>query len=152
MLIMKKVFVMLFAVIIAVSASAKVDPAPVENEKVMAAFEKQFTEAVDVSWTQKQGYFLASFKMNNDRMLAWYTPDGEVEAVHRSIQQKQMTYLASEAVTQLTKDKQILNIAEISKQGELFYLVKTDEEKCFSLYKISASGDYTRIEKTKKRK
>jgi hypothetical protein len=118
----------------------------------MAAFEKQFTEAKDVSWTEKQGYFLASFKLNNDRMLAWYTPDGEVEAVHRSIQQKQMTFLASEAVTQLTKDKQILNIAEISKQGELFYLVKTDDEKCFSLYKVSASGDYTRIEKTKKKK
>lgn len=149
---MKKVFVMLFAVVIAASASASPSPSPIENEKVMAAFEKQFTAAVDVSWTEKQGYFLASFKLNNDRMLAWYTPDGEVEAVHRSIQQKQMTYLASEAVTQLTKDKQILNIAEISKQGELFYLVKTDEEKCFSLYKISASGDYTRIEKTKKRK
>jgi hypothetical protein len=152
MLIMKKVFVMLFAVVITASAWAKSDPAPVENEKVMAAFEKQFTEAKDVSWTEKQGYFLASFKLNNDRMLAWYTPDGEVEAVHRSIQQKQMTFLASEAVTQLTKDKQILNIAEISKQGELFYLVKTDDEKCFSLYKVSASGDYTRIEKTKKKK
>lgn len=149
---MKKVFVMLFAVVIAVSASAKVDPAPAENEKVMAAFEKQFTEAKDVSWTENQGYFLASFKLNNDRMLAWYTPDGEVEAVHRSIQQKQMTFLASEAVTELTKDKQILNIAEISKQGELFYLVKTDDEKCFSLYKVSASGDYTRISKTKKKK
>ncbi|HLP38406.1 hypothetical protein [Lacibacter sp.] len=149
---MKKVFVMLFAVVIAASAWASPSPSPVENEKVMAAFEKQFTEAVDVSWTEKQGYFLASFKLNNDRMLAWYTADGEVEAVHRLIQQKQMTFLASEAVTQLTKDKQILNIAEISKQGELFYLVKTDEAKCFSIYKVSASGDYTRISKTKKRK
>src|SRR5688572_22716065 len=99
MLIMKKVFVMLFAVVIAASAWASPSPSPIENEKVMAAFEKQFTEAVDVTWTEKQGYFLASFKLNNDRMLAWYTPDGEVEAVHRSIQQKQMTYLASEAVT-----------------------------------------------------
>jgi hypothetical protein len=152
MLIMKKVFVMLFAVIIAVSASAKVDPAPVENEKVVAAFEKKFAEATNVSWSEKDGYFLVSFKLNNDRMLAWYTPDGEVEAVHRSIQLKQMTYLAAEAVTELTKNKQILNIAEISKQGELFYLVKTDEEKCFSVYKVSASGDYSRIDKTKKKK
>ena len=95
---------------------------------------------------------MASFKLNDDRMLAWYTPDGEVEAVHRSIQLKQMTFLAAEAVTGLAKDKQILNIAEISKQGELFYLVKTDEAKCFGLYKVSASGDYTKISKTKKEK
>lgn len=146
---MKKVFAMLFAVVIAASAWAS--PSPVENEKVMAAFEKQFADATNVTWTEKQGYYLASFKLNNDRMLAWYTPEGEIEAVHRSIQLKQMTYLAAEAVTELTKDKQILNIAEISKQGELFYLVKTDDPKCFSLYKVSASGDYTRISKTKKK-
>ena len=146
---MKKVFVMLFAVVIAASALAS--PSPVENEKVIAAFEKQFAEATQVSWTEKDGYFMASFKLNDDRMLAWYTPDGEVEAVHRSIQLKQMTFLAAGAVTGLAKDKQILNIAEISKQGELFYLVKTDEAKCFGLYKVSASGDYTKISKTKKK-
>ena len=147
---MKKVFAMLFAVVIAAAVWAS--PSPAENEKVMAAFEKQFADATHVTWTENNGYFLASFKLNNDRMLAWYTADGEVEAVHRSIQQSQMTFLASEAVTELTKDKQILNIAEISKQGELFYLVKTDEPKCFAVYKISASGDYARISKTKKKK
>ncbi len=146
---MKKVFAMLFAVVIAAAAWAS--PSPVENEKVLAAFEKQFNEAKDVSWTQNNGYYLASFKLNNEYMLAWYTADGEVEAVHRSIQLKQMTFLASEAVTALAKGNQILNIAEISKQGELFYLVKTDEPKHFAVYKVSASGDYSKISKTKKR-
>lgn len=149
---MKKVFVMLFAVVIAVSASAKVDPVPVENEKVMAAFQDQFGEATQVNWTEKDGYFLASFKWNNDRMLAWYTSEGVVEAVQRSIQTNQMTFLAAEAVDKLMKDKALLNVAEISKQGELFYLVKIEDEKCLSVYKISAYGDYTRIEKTKKKK
>jgi hypothetical protein len=149
---MKKVLVMLFAVIIAVSAWAKPDPAPTENEKVMAAFEKQFAEAKEVSWTEKNGFFLASFKFNNDRMLAWYTADGDVEAVHRSIQINQMTFLAADAIQQLTKDKTLLNLAEISKTGELFYLAKIDDEKCISVYKISASGEYTRIERTKKKK
>jgi hypothetical protein len=146
---MKKVFAMLFAVVIAASAWAS--PSPVENEKVMAAFEKQFADATQVSWTEKDGYYLATFKLNEDRMLAWYTADGAVEAVHRSIQLKQMTFLAAEAVTALTKDKQILNIAEISKQGELFYLVKTDEAKCFAIYKVSTYGDYSKISKTKKK-
>ncbi|MBP6686922.1 MAG: hypothetical protein KA160_03605 [Lacibacter sp.] len=149
---MKKVFVMLFAVVIAASAWASSSPSPVENEKVTAAFEKQFAEATQVSWSESSGYFLASFKLNSERMLAWYTADGVVEAVHRSIQIKQMTFLAAAAVTELTKNKTILNIAEISKEGELFYLVKTDEEKCFSIYKVSASGDYTRIDRTKKKK
>lgn len=87
-------------------------------------------------------------------MLAWYTPEGEVEAVHRSIQPGQMTFLAGETVEKLVNDKTktLLNVAEISKEGELFYLVKIDEEKCFSVYKVSASGDYARVDKTKKKK
>lgn len=147
---MKKVFVMLFAVVIAASAWAS--PSPIENEKVLAAFEKQFTEAKDVSWTEKQGYYLVSFKLNNDRMLAWYTAEGEVEAVQRSVQTSQLTFLAAETVEKLIQDKALITLAEISKQGELFYLAKIDDEKCVSIYKIYASGDYYRISKTKNKK
>jgi hypothetical protein len=149
---MKKVFVMLFAVVIAASAWAKPSPSPVENEKVMAAFQQQFGEAKDVSWTEKEGFFLASFKLNNDRMLVWYTTDGVVEAVQRTIQTNQLTFLAAEAVDKLMLNKALLNLAEISKNGELFYLAKIEDEKSISVYKVSASGDYTRISKTKKKK
>ncbi|HLO39083.1 MAG TPA: hypothetical protein VK173_11345 [Lacibacter sp.] len=149
---MKKVFVMLFAVVIAASAWATPTPSPEENDKVMAAFKEKFGDATQVSWTEKEGYLLVSFKLNNDRMLAWYTPDGEVEAVHRTIQTNQLTFLASETVEKLMHDKSLLNLAEISKHGELFYLAKIEDDKCISVYKISASGDYIRIEKTKKKK
>ena len=115
---MKKVFVMLFAVVIAASAWAS--PSPAENEKVMLAFEKQFAEATNVTWTEKNGYFLASFRLNNDRMVAWYTPDGEVEVIQRSIQLPQMTLLASQTVAQLLNQKTLLALAEVAKNGESF--------------------------------
>jgi hypothetical protein len=149
---MKKVFVMLFAVVIAASAWAKPSPSPAENEKVMAAFKEQFGEAKDVNWTEKEGFYLASFKLNNDRMLVWYTAEGVVEAVQRTIQTNQLTFLAAEAVDKLMLNKALLNLVEISKQGELFYIAKIEDEKCISVYKVSASGDYTRIDKTKKKK
>jgi hypothetical protein len=149
---MKKVFVMLFAVVIAASAWTKPSPSPAENEKVMAAFQEQFGEAKDVNWTEKEGFYLASFKLNNDRMLVWYTAEGVVEAVQRTIQTNQLTFLAAEAVDKLMLNKALLNLVEISKQGELFYIAKIEDEKCISVYKVSASGDYTRIDKTKKKK
>ena len=122
---MKKMFVMLTAVIITASAWATPSPVVIENEKAKAAFSKEFTEAKEVSWTQKEGYYLVSFKLNNDWMLAWYTGDGEMQAVQRSIQTSQMTYLAAKAV---------------------------DHAKCVSVYKVFTSGDYSRISKTKKKK
>ena len=148
---MKKIFVLLAAVVLTVTTQASANPI-IENEVVTAAFQKQFADATDVSWSQKNDYYLVSFKYNNDRMLAWYRPDGVVEAVQRSVQLEQMTFLASSAVQELSKDKALLNIAEISKEGEIFYLVKTDDEKCVSVYKVLASGEYTRIDKTKKKK
>ncbi len=143
---------MLFAVVIAASAWAKPSPSPVENEKVMAAFQQQFGEAKDVNWTENGGFYLASFKLNNDRMLVWYTAEGVVEAVQRTIQTNQLTFLAAEAVGKLMQNKALLNLVEISKQGELFYVAKIEDEKCISIYKVSASGDYTKISKTKKKK
>jgi hypothetical protein len=153
MLFMKKAVVMLFAVVITASAWANpTSPIPSENEKVQAAFLQQFAEAKDVAWTEKKGIYLASFKLNNDRMLAWYTEDGEVTAVHRSIELHQMTFLAAEAVKKMAENKQLLNIGEISKEGELFYIVRIDDEKCTSTYRMSTSGEQTRIEKIKKKK
>lgn len=148
---MKKVFFMLFAVVIAAAVSAKSSPEPSENEKVRAAFVEQFSGAKDVTWTEKKGFYLASFKLNNDRMLAWYNDDGTVAAVHRAIQVNQMTFLAAEATNNLSKDKQLLSVAEISKDGDLFYLIRVDDAKCTSTYKVSTSGDYSRIEKIKKK-
>lgn len=148
---MKKILVLLAVVVLTVTTQASTNPI-IENEVVTSAFQKQFAEATDVSWSQKHDFYLVSFKYNNDRMLAWYRPDGVVEAVQRSVQLEQMTYLASATVRELSKDKALLNIAEISKEGELFYLVKTDDEKCISVYKVTAAGDYIRIDKTKKKK
>lgn len=149
---MKKIFVMLTAVIITASAWATPSPAVIENEKAKEAFNKEFTEAKEVSWTQKEGYYLVSFKLNNDWMLAWYTGNGEMQALQRSIQTSQMTYLSGKAVEELATKKTVLTIAEISKEGELFYLVKIDDDKCVSVYKVLTSGEYSRISKTKKNK
>lgn len=149
---MKKIFVMLTAVIITASAWATPSPAVIENEKAKEAFNKEFTEAKEVSWTQKEGYYLVSFKLNNDWMLAWYTGNGEMQALQRSIQISQMTYLSAKAVEELATKKTVLTIAEISKEGELFYLVKIDDDKCVSVYKVLTSGEYSRISKTKKNK
>jgi hypothetical protein len=149
---MKKMFLMLTAVIITASAWAAPSPIVFENEKAKEAFNKEFTEAKEVTWTQKKGYYLVSFKINNDWMLAWYTGNGEMQALQRSIQASQMTYFSAKAVEELATKKTVLSIAEISKEGELFYLVKIDEEKCISVYKVFASGEYSRISKTKKTK
>ena len=149
---MKKIFVMLAAAFITASAWANPLPVVTENEKAKEAFRKEFTEAKEVSWTQKEGYCLVSFKLKNDWMLAWYTYDGEMQAMQRSIQTSQMTYFSAKTVEELATKKTVLSIAEVSKEGELFYLVKIDDEKCVSVYKVFASGEYSRINKTKKKK
>ena len=139
--------VLFAAVVIAVSTWAS--PSPAENAQ--AAFEKEFAGATDPKWTSVEGLFIVTFNLNNDKMRAWYSEDGEFKAVQRYVKPRQMTYLAARKLEELATKERILSVEEITKEGMLYYLVKTENEKSKITYNLSVSGEATRLEKRKKR-
>jgi hypothetical protein len=146
---MKKMFVLLAAVVI--TASVWASPSPAENVKVKAAFEKEFTGATNVQWSGSDEVYIASFIFNNERMRAWFTSEGEIDAIQRNVKRVQMTYLSSKAVDKLEKEQTILSIAEINKESDMYYLVKSENDKFENLYKLTPAGNLTRIEKKRKK-
>lgn len=148
---MKKATGLLAAVIFSAVTWVSASPLPLDNQKVTEAFAKEFGGASEVEWSSSEDVYIVSFKLNKDVMRAWYTADGEVTTVQRVIQKEQMTYLSGKTVLQLSEEQTILSIAEISKEGELYYLVKTENDNYKSIYRLSASGEASRIEKKKKK-
>lgn len=145
---MKKLFVFLTAVILTASSWAS----PIENEKIIAAFEKEFTGATDVQWSSgKDDVFLATFLMNNEKMRAWFNEEGDVVAIQRSVNPNQMTYLSVKTVMTLAAQQTILSIAEVNKDGDMYYLVNTENDKYKSLYKLTPAGSLSRMDKKKKK-
>ena len=51
------------------------------NYKVENAFRQEFTQAKDVTWEKTDNFYKAGFKMNNEVMTAYFTPDGELMGV-----------------------------------------------------------------------
>ncbi len=146
---MKKMFVLFAAVVIAASTWAS--PFPGENAKVTAAFEKEFAGATNVQWAGNADVSIASFVFNNERMRAWFTSEGEIDAIQRNVKRAQMTYLSSKAIGKLEKEQTILSIAEITKETDMYYLVKSENDKFENLYKLTPEGTLSRIEKKRKK-
>jgi hypothetical protein len=144
---MKKMFALLTAVIIAAGAWAS--PSPAENAKAKAAFEKEFNGAKDVQWSGSEEVSVVSFVFNNEIMRAWFTAEGEIAAIQRNVKKEQMTYLSAKSLEKLQEEQTVLRVVEMNKEGDMYYLVKAENRKFESLYKLTPSGVLTRIEKKK---
>lgn len=144
---MKKMFALLAAVIIAAGAWAS--PSPAENAKAKAAFEKEFIGATDVQWSGNEEVAIVSFVLNNEIMRAWFTAEGEIAALQRTVRKNQMTYPSARALEKLQEQQTVLRVVEMNKEGEMYYLVKAENQKFENLYKLTPGGELTRIEKKK---
>lgn len=145
---MKKMFVLFAAVVIAVSTWAS--PSPAENAKAIAAFEKEFAGATDPQWAIAEDLYIVTFKMNNERMRAWYSEDGEFKGFQRYVKPGQMTYLAAKKLEELSTNAKIVSVEEITKDDIFYYLVKTENEKAKFTHSISSTGEAVKVDKKKK--
>lgn len=146
---MKKMFVLFAAVVIAASTWAS--PSPAENAKATAAFEKEFAGAIDPQWTSAEDLYIVTFKLNNEKMRAWFSEDGEFKGFQRYVKPEQMTYLAAKKLEELSTQARIVSVEEITKDGIFYYLVKTENAKAKITYSLSGSGEALKLEKKKKR-
>ena len=60
------------------------------NYQVENAFKKEFSQAKEVNWQKTDNYYKAAFKMNNEIMTAFFTPEGEFLGVVRNILSSQL--------------------------------------------------------------
>ncbi len=146
---MKKMLSFAAAVIFAAAVTASPVNSPVSKE-ALNAFERAFKDASNVQWKGKEGLYIASFELNNEKVTAWFTEEGELEAVERSITQDQLPLLVARAVAAINDEAVVTTIKEVNQSGELFYLAKSQTDKHMITYKISADGSVTTFAKKKK--
>jgi len=92
------------------------------NYKVENAFNTEFNRAKEVSWQKTDNFYRASFKMNDEVMTAYFTPDGELMGV---IHNMLSTQLPINLQTSLKKEYDGYWITE------LFECAKSDSDSYF---------------------
>jgi len=90
--------------------------------KVENAFNTEFNRAKEVSWQKTDNFYRASFKMNDEVMTAYFTPDGELMGVIRNMLS---TQLPINLQTSLKKEYDGYWITE------LFECAKSDSDSYF---------------------
>lgn len=146
---MKKFFVLLAAVAITSATFASPVVSPV-SEKAKATFAKEFKGAEFTEWKGlNNGLYVVTFKINDAAITAWLTEDGKIEAVQRNVTADKATLLASRSIGELSSQATLTALVEVTQNGDLYYLVKTEDEKAITTYKVYANGETQKIDRKK---
>ncbi len=119
------------------------------TQKVLDAFNSEFNQAKDVTWTVTKDYYKASFIYNERYVFAFYGEDGELLAMTRYISSGD---LPLNLVTSLKKnygDYWIADLFEMAKNEGTQYVVTLENADSKLILKAS-SGTWSVHQKIRK--
>lgn len=139
---MKKVMIMITAAVLLLSTSSFADNVKeYVTEKALSAFAKDFSGATNVSWQEKENFYLVGFRVGETNFTAAYSEEGELlvstkamkledlpGAVTQVVKEKYPEYEIGENVTELTFDGKANYSFTVSNSKEILY-IKLDNTK-----------------------
>jgi hypothetical protein len=123
----------------------------VVSQQTRDAFKKDFATAHDISWEQKDNFLRATFTLNGQILTAYYSTNGDLQAVVRNIISDQ---LPLNLLTDLKKDYSdywITDLFEMSTEGQTTYYVtveNSDKKIVLKSDNISSWDVYSKEKKT----
>jgi len=145
---MKKIVFVLGLVIAMGVCSAY--PSERVSQKVLASFKTEFTNAQDVEWETGNNYFKAAFTMNEQRVFAYYSVDGQLLSIARYISSVQ---LPVNLFTDLKNDYSkywISDLFEVSNSEGLHYYVTLETADTKLVMHSGNGGSWSTYSKDKK--
>jgi hypothetical protein len=146
---MKKMMVVLAMMLTVSSITAFAGDGDV-NTKVLTAFQHDFSNAAEVTWTAGDDYYKASFLFNNQYVSAYYSPEGELYGITRYISSLD---LPLNLLLSLKKDYSqfwIADLFELSKKEGTSYYITLEDADTKIILKSSDGSDWTNYKKIKK--
>lgn len=138
------------SMLLMVSATVLAAEAPVVNEKVKAAFNKEFSAAELVQWSEQGDLLKATFLLGGNRTLAYFSADGDLQGTIRSILYNQLPLAVMTALDKKFPGMTPGEISEISNSNGTSYTLALDcHEKKYNV-RVDVSGNITDVDKTKK--
>ncbi len=138
------------ALLFATSAFATAGPEKVAPI-VKAAFEKNFTGAVNVNWEKSEDFYFAFFILNAKEVTVAYNENGELLGLSRVIAAAQLPLTVALSIADKYEGYTLAKtVTELTYEGQTSYYVTAENSKQIIKLKCS-SGGYISVEhKTKK--
>lgn len=126
------------------SLFAKSVPGPVEH-----SFESTFGRNTDVTWSESNGLYKASFTIGSEHVIQFYNSDGDEVAVAQYLSMDKLPSGLQEDLKKYTSEYKVTELFEISDElGASYYVTLTGKEKTMVLRSIgNAWKTFSKIKK-----
>jgi hypothetical protein len=122
----------------------------VVNAKAANSFKKEFTQAQDVKWENSKQYVKATFKMNDQVMIAYYSNAGELLGITRNLTTSQLPINLMTDIKKNHKNAWITDLFEITANDETNYYVTLEDADQTVVLKSTGSYGWSTFKKEKK--
>ena len=120
------------------------------NYKVENAFKQEFGQAKDVNWEKTNNYYRAGFKMNNEVMTAYFTPDGELMGVVRNVLSTQLPINLQASLKKEYNGYWITELFEFAKPDSNGYFITVQNTDQVITLQSTDGSAWSTYSKTKK--
>ena len=123
------------------------------NRSVTSAFNKKYANAENVNWSEAEGFFFASFELNEGGYAVAYEETGLLLAVSRQVEMTQLPMAAEEAIKERYATGYTIPgaVTEIVFQGETNYYFTIESKTAYQQVKCSPDGNITLGKRIKKK-
>lgn len=131
---------------------AKAVSAAKVGRQITSAFKKNYSQATELSWKEKEGLYFAYFKHQGEDLMVAYTPDAELFAVARQIKLADLPGAVSQKIAEKYSDCVLSSQAtEIEMDGYKGIYLTVDNKTSTRVVKFYQDGEDEVIQKTKKK-
>lgn len=113
----------------------------VVNYKVVNSFKKEFRQAQEVRWENGRQYVKATFKLNDQLMVAYYSNTGELLGITRNITTSQLPINLITDIKKNHKNAWVTDLFELTANEETrYYITLEDADQTVVLESLGSYG------------
>ena len=120
------------------------------NEKVLNAFNSEFTNVHEVEWTASADYFKASFALNGHMVSAFFNTDGELMGMTRNIPSSQLPVILQTSLKRNYGSFWVSNLFEVSNSNGTSYYITLEDGDNKIILKSSGNSTWATYKKDRK--
>jgi hypothetical protein len=120
------------------------------NYKVEAAFKQEFAQATDVSWKKTENYYKAVFKINNELVNAYFTPEGEMMGIVHNVLSTQLPINLQTSLRKEYDGYWITDLFEFARQDSNGYFITIENADRIITLQSTDGASWSTYSKVKK--
>lgn len=137
----------LFCSVLTVSSFAKDEKV---TPVVLHTFETSFRSAQNVQWSKANSLYMATFTLEKQRVMAFFSPEGTLVATGRYLSVTQLPITLQNSLKQDYQDQTIVDLFEVSNEDGTNYYVNLESADKLLTLKSSIGSSWTVFKKSKK--